>query len=135
MVILFSWIFKRKDASHFTDKWFFIIQQVIWSGSILNWGEIISSNLNIQSEKFLKEHKIYMDSYLLDVMCASGEYLSLGWKWTPSLAPIHVYCKMLWENIYKEDYDRICDGLFAPIYQILIGKEAPCFSPEGREIV
>ena len=76
-----------------------------------------------------------MASYLLDVMCARNEYPYLGWKWTPSLSSIHVYCTMLWENRYKEDYDRICDGFFAPIYQILFGKEAPCFSPKGQEIV
>lgn len=80
-------------------------------------------------------HKFYVDSYLLDVMCASKEYPSLGWKWTPRLLSIHVYCKILQENIYKEDYDRIYDGLFTSIYQIHFGKEAPCFSPEGQEIV
>jgi hypothetical protein len=82
-------------------------------------------------KKVQKEQKFYMVAYLLYVMCASREYLSLGWKWTPSLPSINVYCKMLWENKYKEDYDRIYDGLFAPIYQNLFGKEAPCFSPEG----
>ena len=76
-----------------------------------------------------------MTSYLMDVMCASGEYPSLGWKWNPSLSSIHVYCKMIWENKYKEDYERICNGLFAPIYQILFGKEAPRLSLEGQEIV
>ena len=48
IVILMSNIFERKDASHFLDKWIPIIHQVITYGSILNWGEIISSNLNIQ---------------------------------------------------------------------------------------
>ena len=129
MVILLSRIFGRKDASHFPNKWIIIIHQVISSGSILNWGEIISSNLDIQLKMIRKEHKFYMSSYLLDVICASREYPSLGWKWTPSLPSIHVYYKMIWENKYKEDYDRICDGLFVPIYQILFGKEAPWFSP------
>ena len=36
-----------------------------------------------------------MDSYLLDVMCASREYPSLSWKWNPDLPSIHVYYKML----------------------------------------
>jgi hypothetical protein len=122
MVILLSRIFGRKDASHFLDKWILIIHQVISSGSTLNWGEIISSNRDFQLKKFRKEHKLDMASYLLDVMCARKEYPSLGWKRTPSLPSIHVYGKMLWENRYREDYDRICDGLFSPIYQILFGK-------------
>ena len=135
MVIHLSMIFGRNGASQFSDKWISITHQFISSGSILNWGEIISSNLDIQLKKVRKDHKLYMSSYLLDAMCASREYPSLGWKWTPSLSSIYVYCKMLWEKKYKEDYDRICDGLFAPIYQNILGKEAPCFSPKGHEIV
>ena len=42
---------------------------------------------------------------------------------------------MLWENNYKEDYERICNGLFSLIYQILFGGEAPCLSLEGKNIV
>ena len=87
-----------KDPSHFLDKWIPIIHQVIRYGSILNWGEIISSNLDIQLKKVQKEHQFYMSSYLLDVMCASQEYPCVGWKWNPNLLSIHVYCKMLWEN-------------------------------------
>lgn len=76
-----------------------------------------------------------MASYLLDVKCASREYLSLGWKWTSIILSIHIYRKILWENRYKEDYDKICDGLFAPIYQILFVNEAPYFFPKGWQIV
>ena len=66
-----SSIFGRKYASHIVEKWIPIIHQVITYGSILNWGEIISSNLDIQLMKVHKEHQFYMFSYLLDVMCAS----------------------------------------------------------------
>ena len=79
-LILMSRSFGRKDASHFLDKWIPIIHQVITYGSVLNWGEIISSNMDIQLNKEKKEHKFYMHSYLLDVMCASREYPSLGWR-------------------------------------------------------
>ena len=42
---------------------------------------------------------------------------------------------MLWENKYKEDYEFICDELFAAIYQVLFGEIAPCLSPEGKKLV
>ena len=51
IVILMSRIFGRKDASHFPDKWIPIIDQVITYGSILNWGDIISYNMDIQLKK------------------------------------------------------------------------------------
>ena len=76
-----------------------------------------------------------MSSYLLDVMCASMEFPSLGWKWKLGLPLVHVYCKILWENKYKEDYELICNGLFSTLYQVLFGEEAPCLSPEGKKIV
>ena len=68
-------------------------------------------------------------------MCASLEFPSLGWKWEPSLSSVHVYCKMLWKNKYKKDYELICNGLFSTLYQVLFGEEARCLSPEGKKIV
>ena len=68
-------------------------------------------------------------------MCASVECSSLGWKWEPSLPSVHVYCKMLWENKYKEDYELICNGLFSRLFQVQFGEDTPCLSPEERNIV
>lgn len=45
VVILPLRIFGKKDASNFPDKWIPIIYQIVSSGSVLNWGDIISSNL------------------------------------------------------------------------------------------
>ena len=58
-----SRIIGRKDASHFSDMWILIIHQVITYGSILNQGEIISNNLDIQLKKVKKECKFYMASF------------------------------------------------------------------------
>lgn len=71
----------------------------------------------------------------MNVMCASLEFPSLGWKWESSLLWIHVYCKMVWETKYKEDHELMCNGLFLTLYQVLFGEEAQCLSPEGKKIV
>ena len=68
-------------------------------------------------------------------MCASREYPSLGFKWKSDLSSIHVYCKMLCKNKYKEEYELICNSLFSICYQVLFGEEAPCLSPEGQKLV
>ena len=68
-----------------------IIYQIMTSGATLNWGELISSNLDNQLKKVHKDHQFYMSTYLMDVMCASLEFPSLEWKWEPSLPSIHVY--------------------------------------------
>jgi hypothetical protein len=109
IVILLSRLFGRKDGSTFPDKWIPIIYQIMTSGATLNWGELISSNLDNQLKRVHKEHQFYMSTYLMDVMCANLEFPSLEWKWEPSLPSVHVYCKMLWENKYKEYYDQICN--------------------------
>ena len=76
-----------------------------------------------------------MSSYLMNVMCVSLEFASLGWKWEYSLPSIHVYFQMLWEIKSKEDYEFICNGWFPTPYQVCFNEEAPCLSPRGKKIV
>ena len=134
-MILLSRVFRRKDGSTFSDKWILIIYQSMTNGATLNWGELISSNLDNQLKKVHKDHQFYMSTYLMDVMCANIEFPSLEWKWEPSLPSVHVYCKMLWENKYKEDYDQICNKFFPTLSQTLFEEETPCLSPKGQTIV
>ena len=47
IVILLSRVFGRKDGASFLDKCIPIIYQIITSRSTLNWGELISSNLDL----------------------------------------------------------------------------------------
>ena len=135
VVILLSRLFGRKDGSTFPDKWIPIIYQIMTSGATLNWGELISSNLDNQLKKVHKEHQFYMSTYIMDVICANMEFPSLEWKWEPSLPSVHVYYKMLWENKYKEDYDQICNKFFPSLYDALFGEEIPCLSPAGQALV
>ena len=52
IVIFLSRVFGRKDGSSFSDKWIPIIYQIITSGSALNLGELVSSNLDIELKKY-----------------------------------------------------------------------------------
>jgi hypothetical protein len=81
IVIFISRVFERKDVASFLDKWIPIIYQIITSGSTLNLGELISSNLDLLLKKARKDHQFFMSSYLMNVNCASIEFPSLGWKW------------------------------------------------------
>ena len=47
IVILSSKVFERKDGSTFLDKWIPSIYHIITRGSTLNWGKLISSNLDV----------------------------------------------------------------------------------------
>ena len=135
MVRLLAKKFERKDASPFSEKWIPIIHQIMSNGLVLNWEEIISWNLDSQLKKAHQDHEFYMASYLMDVMYASWEYPVMGWKWDPTKSSIHSYYKFLWKNKYKEDYERICNGLFTHIHQVLFGEDTPCISLEGQTLV
>ena len=74
IMILLSRVFRRKDGSTFPDKWILIIYQTMTSEAILNYGELISSNLDNQLKKVHKEHQFYMSTYLMDMMCANLEF-------------------------------------------------------------
>ena len=76
-----------------------------------------------------------MSTYLMNVICTNLEFPSLGRKWESSFPLIHVYCKMLWETKYKENYEIIFNKLFPTLYQVLFVEEAPCLSPKGQVIV
>ena len=95
IVIFLSRVFEMKDGSIFLDKWIPIIYQIITKGVTLNWGELISSNLENQLKKVHKEHQFCMSTSLVDVMCANLEFPLLKWKREPSFPSVHFYCKML----------------------------------------
>ena len=135
IVIFLSRVFRRKDGSTFLDRWIPIIYQIMTSGVTLNQGELTSSNLDNQLKTVHKDHLFYMSTYLMDVMCASLEFPSLEWKWESSLPSVHVYCKMLWENKYKEDYEQICNKFFPTLYETRFGEEIPCLSLAGQALV
>ena len=71
----------------------------------------------------------------MNVMCANLEFPSIGWKWESSILLIHVYCNILWDTKYKDDYELICNLLLRALYKVIFDEEAPCLSPEGKKIV
>ena len=73
IVIFMSRVFRKKDGASFLEKWIPIIYQIITSGSTLNWGKLISSNLDLQFKKSRKYHKFFMSSCLMKVMCSNLE--------------------------------------------------------------
>jgi hypothetical protein len=56
IVIFLSRLFRRKNGSTFPDKWIPIIYQIMTSRATLNWGELISSNLDNQLKRVHKDH-------------------------------------------------------------------------------
>ena len=58
IVMLLSRVFERKGGSNFLDKWISIIYQTMTSRVTLNWGELISSNLDNQLKEITQRTPI-----------------------------------------------------------------------------
>jgi hypothetical protein len=67
----------------------------------------------------LKKLGFYMSSYLIDVVCSSISFPTMGWDWNPSLPPIHIYFSELWDNNYKRYLYDICDHFMAPLFSVI----------------
>jgi hypothetical protein len=100
------------------------------SGRGFNWGAIISKQLSIciQQAQTLKEGEtpsFYMDSYLLDVICARNSFSRMNLSWHASELLVHVYFGILWENRYKKSYSLICDQFIVRIHFMLVQERVP----------
>jgi hypothetical protein len=73
---------------------------VVKEGNVFNWAQILTFNIfkNAQEAPVF----FYMYAYLIDAICSSIHFPSLGWEWNPSFPPIHVYCSKLWDINYKK---------------------------------
>jgi hypothetical protein len=111
---------------------------ISWRG--FNWGSIISKQLSIciqraQTPKEGETRSFYMDSYLLDVICARNVFVGMKLSWHILELPFHVYFSVLWENRYKKSYSLICDEFIARIHFILFKKECRRLSVAAKEVI
>ena len=104
-----------------------------WITYKLGWTHLIEFRCPIEesSEIPLVLHVLLSNECDVCKFRISISWMEMGIQ--PSIK--HVYCKMLWDTKYKEDYELICNGLFPTLYQVLFSEEAPCLSPGGQKIV
>jgi hypothetical protein len=133
-------LYGEKYCSRFSEAWMPLAYTVAISGSEFNWGAIISKKLIIciQQAQTLKEGEtpaFYMDSYLLDVMCARKIFIIMNLSWHVAELPVHVCFNILWENMYKKSYSLICDEFIAHIYFIIFKKECPRLLAAAKNMI
>jgi len=110
------------------------------SGIGFNWGAIISKQLStcIRQAQMPKEGEtpsFYMDSYLLEIICARNVFSRMNLRWHTLELLVHVYFNILWENRYKKSYSLICNQFIIRIYFLLFKKECPSMLEETKRIV
>jgi hypothetical protein len=140
MMALICRLYGEKDCSKFSEAWMPLAYTVVISGSIFNWGVIISKKLSIcvQQAQMLKEGEaptFHMASYLLDVIYARNVFVDMNLSWHVAELPVHVYFIILWENMYKTSYTLICDEFIARIHFIILKKECPRLSATTKKMI
>jgi hypothetical protein len=77
----------------------------------------------------------YMDSYLLDVMCARNIFSGMNLRWHVAEILVHIYFSVLWEKMFKRSYSLIYDEFIAQIYFILFKKECLRLSTATKKMI
>ena len=75
----------------------------------MDWATIWSNNITSKILEYRKNHSVservvpsfYMSAYIMDTICFSFDFPSMGWKWTiEDPTPIYLYHDILWESKY-----------------------------------
>jgi hypothetical protein len=72
---------------------------------------------------------------MLDLICTRNIFACMNLSWHIVKFLVHVYLKILWENMYKISYAMICDGFIARIYFIIFRKECPRISVVAKKMI
>ena len=123
-------LFGSVNTTKFKENWTLLIEAVS-DGYILDWATILYDNL-IRFITTYRENRnaspnvvssFYMISYILDTVCFSFDFSSLGWKWTKEVeTPIYVQLDLLWESKYHSHMFKICNDIIFPVFQVIFEK-------------
>lgn len=122
------------------DQWVTLINGAL-EGFIFDWAIILSNNLSTHILAFRSKCKVsgnifcpfYMSSYVMDALCFSMDFSSMGWKWTlQDQTPIHIYHDTLWDSKYHQHFYKICHKVILPTFQVIFDKNAARMSPEAE---
>lgn len=131
----------REDGELFEEKWVTGVYICATKGIIWNWAYLMENSLKscVRRAKTLSEGEklaFYMDSYLLDKICAKMEFSGMGWMemdffyWYTIDA--YTYCKLIWEIGCKGIYAKITEHFISVLYQMVLNSEPPCMFERER---
>lgn len=128
------------NTTKFSVEWIPLIKEVV-NSFIMDWGTILSNNITFQIQEFRQHQYVstrvvppfFMSSYIMDVVCSTTNFLTMGLKWsTQDPTPIHIYQRILWESNFHTHLSKICQGVILPIHQDFFEKRAPRLSDEAK---
>lgn len=76
---------------------------------------------------------LFMSTYVMDAICFSFSFSSMGWKWTiQDPTPIHIFHVILWESKFHSHFYKICHKVILPIHKEIFSKKEPRLSTKAN---
>ena len=114
------------------EEWVPLIKSFV-DGYIMDWETILSNNLTTQILNYRQKHNFlertdppfFMSAYVMDAICFSYYFPSLGWKWIDQFpSAISIYLDIIWETKYHAHFNKICHELMLLIHREAFGRKS-----------
>ena len=97
LTAMLSKLHGEADNTFFKAEWIPLAHRVMSTMILFNRAGILSANILRALEKVVPRPEargspFYFSGFLLDVLCASNQFLGLKWACTPRHPPIHINC-------------------------------------------
>lgn len=128
-------LFDSLNTHKFTVEWVPLIQATS-NYKIMDQATILSNNITSKILEYRQKHNVseriveifYMRAYIMDAICLSFDFPSIGWKWTLEYpTPIHLYHDILSESKHQSHFYRICNQVMLPLYKSILMEIPPGF--------
>ena len=78
-MVMLCILYGLKYATVFREEWVPLVSDIVYKGTIFNWGVILSANLKLaltvtKDEDPNVKANLYMSSYLMDACCAQHHF-------------------------------------------------------------
>ena len=71
----------------------------------------------------------------MDIFYVTSSFSTMGWNWTRTSPPIHIYYSDMWEDNFVPQIYEICDHFIGSMYQMFLRGDAPTFSERDRALI
>lgn len=139
LAVMICRLFSFPNTQKIVVEWVPLIQASS-NSEVMDWATILSNNIASKSLEYRKKHSFldrivpnfYMSAYIIDAICFSFDFLSMGWKWTlEDPTPIHLYHDMIWESKYEPHFYKNWNKVMFPLYKAIFDRNSPRLSQEA----
>ena len=137
---MFCRLYGLPNCRDFKAEWDHIPHHILLTGECFNWAQILSLMLKEAIEKYQKvstsrKPTFYMLGYVMDIFYATSSFSTMGWNWTKTSPPVHIYCSDMWEDNFIPQIYENCDHFIGSMYLNIFKGDTTTFSERDRALI